>query len=241
MNASATPVRLTRSCAGLAFLASAWALAAPPLAEQEARPAPARPVQVEGMPAMPSTPASVLEVVEAVPYELDASYTHDMRREQRDVVRGHVLVLRCDPAYLLRRQVAEPVLVAGAETAERVNIGFESGLLVVIVPEWKAKGKDGAEQAVDPSTAPIYFASPELPERVDAAWIAAEGAKAQAAGIGPAPLRADARGVARRFADRDALNRFVAEAVERHAPTERECVAALRGEAAKEDVRKDVQ
>jgi hypothetical protein len=233
MNPLANPARLPLSIACISLLANASTLASPPVAEQHSRPTSARPVQIEGMPKLPSTPSPVLEIVEAVPFVLDASYTHDMRKDQRDVTRGHVLVLRCDPAYLLRRQTAEPVLVAGAETGERINIGFESGLLVVIVPEWKAKGKDGVEQAVDPVTTPIYFATPELPERVDAAWIAAEGAKAQAAGIGPAPLRADARGAARSFADRDALNRFLAGVVERHAPTEGECVAALRGDEPK--------
>lgn len=233
MNLAAKPVLAPLALASLALWANALALGAPPTAEDGAKPRAERPVQIEGMPKVPATPASVLEVVAAVPFVLDAPYTHDMRKDRRDVTRGHVLVLRCDPAYLLRRQVAEPVLVAGAETAERVNIGVDSGLLVVLVPEWKAKGNEAVERAVDPLTTPIYFASPELPERVDAAWIAAEGAKAQAAGIAPAPIAADARAASARFADRDALNRFLASVVERHAPTEVECVAALRGEEPK--------
>lgn len=231
MNPAVNPALLPVSLASLALWTAATSLAAPPAVPQDVKPSTARPVQIEGMPKVPSTPAPVLEVVEVVPFVLDASYTHDMRKDRHEVTRGHVLTLRCDPAYLLRRQVAEPVLLVGAETAERINIGFESGLLVVIVPEWKVRGDDGVERAVDPTTAPMFFATPELPERVDAAWIAAEGKKAQAAGIAPAPVAAAARGAAQSFADRDALNRFLAGVVERHAPAEGECAAALRGAA----------
>lgn len=190
---------------------------------------PDAPRQIQGMPKVPTTPAAVLEVVASVPFVLDKPYQHGMRKVRHEVTRGHVLVLRCDPRYLLRRQTAEPVLVAGAETAERINIGFDAGVLVTVVPEWREKGADGIERPVDPLTTPIYFATPELPERVDAAWIAAEAVKARAAGIAVPPIATDARSPERRFADRDALNRFLADLVERHAPGERECAAALRG------------
>lgn len=205
------------------------AVAAPP--EGDAKPRPVAGGQTGGMPKVPATPAPVLEVIVAVPFALEAPYEHEMRKDRHSVTAGHVLVLRCDPAYLLRRQTAEPVLVAGAETAERINVGFDSGVLVALVPEWKSKGTDGVERAVDPLTTPLFFATPELPERVDAAWIAAEVAKAGRSGIGAPAVAADARIDARRFADRDALNRFLAELVERHAPAERECVSALRGES----------
>ncbi|MFN9076315.1 MAG: hypothetical protein ACK5WX_02700 [bacterium] len=205
-------------------------VAAPAAApERQAQARPEAPRQVEGMPKTPATPAGVVEVVAAFPFVLDAPYEHDMRKDKRTVTRGHVLVLRCDPAYLLRRQTAEPVLLAGAETVERINIGFDSGVLVALVPESKAKGEDGVERAVDPVASPIYFATPELPERVDAAWIAAEAAKARNAGITAPALAADGRGAEQRFADRDALNRALADLVDRHAPTEGECAAALRG------------
>jgi hypothetical protein len=190
---------------------------------------PETPRQIEGLPKVPATPAAIVEVIAAFPFVLDASYEHDMRKDTHQVTRGHVVVLRCDPAYLLRRQTAEPVLVAGAETVERINLGFDAGVLVAIVPEWKAKGEDGVERAVDPLSAPIFFATPELPERVDAAWISAEVAKARTAGIAAPALAAGARGAEQRFADRDALNGRLADLVERHAPTEGECVAALRG------------
>lgn len=217
----------------LASLQSAPNKAPGAVAGPQAQPVPPR--QIEGMPKVPATPASVVEVIAAIPFVLEKPYEHDMRKDRHEVTRGHVLVLRCDPAYLLRRQTAEPVLVAGAETAERVNIGFDAGVLVAIVPEWKSKADDGVERAVDPLSMPIFFATPELPERVDAAWIAAELAKAGKAGIAAPAVAAGARdaeqrlGAAQRFVDRDALNRALADLVERHAPTERECVAALRG------------
>lgn len=205
-------------------------VAAPAAApERPAQARPETPRQIEGMPKAPATPAGIVEVVAVFPFVLDAPYEHDMRKDKRAVTRGHVLVLRCDPAYLLRRQTAEPVLVAGAETVERINIGFDSGVLVALVPESTAKGADGVERAVDPVASPIFFATPELPERVDAAWIAAESAKARNAGVTAPSVAAGGRGAEQRFADRDALNRALADLVERHAPTEGECAAALRG------------
>lgn len=182
------------------------------------------------MPAMPATPAAVAELIELIPFELEEPCTHSMRRERPEYTRGHVLVLRAPMAYLVPRQVAEPVLLVGAQTAERINTGFASGYLVVVVPEWRERGADGVERAGDPAAARIWFASPELPERVDAAWIDAAAVAANAAGIAAlaprvatfVPMKSE------RFQDRDALGRFLADILERRAPSETDQIEALR-------------
>ncbi|MCE2883156.1 MAG: hypothetical protein LW636_12490 [Planctomycetaceae bacterium] len=184
-----------------------------PLHAQDAAPrdtaSPAK-QQVVGMPALPATPAAPIELVEVVPFELATPYEHNLRRDRHEV---------------------EPVLVAGRSTVERVNIGMATGLTVAIVPEWRERGADGVERAGDLRASRVFFASPELPERVDAAWIEAETRKAEAAGVPAAPrLAKGAVQELRRFADRDALNRYLADLVERHAPDEAETAQALRGQ-----------
>jgi predicted lipid-binding transport protein (Tim44 family) len=117
----------------------------------------------------------------------------------------------------------------GGQTAERIAADLDSGLLVVLVPEWTERAKDGTERAGDPLSSRIVFATPELPERVDAAWIEAEQRKAADAGIAPRaraagepdPLRVEAR-------DRDALGRFLADILERYAPGESDRIRDLR-------------
>lgn len=215
--------------ANAALVLSSGALA------QEVAPALAKPVAQEvHFPAMPATPALVTEVLAAIAFEVAAPYEHNTRKDRMMVTRGHVLVLRAPSALLVARQVAEPVLLVGAQTAERINRGFtagkESGVLIVLVPEWTERGADGVEHAGNPLASRIYFASPELPERVDAAWIAAQAKKADGAKLAAKPMIAAGVALAatRLFADRDALGRFLAELVEEHAPTETDCIEAMR-------------
>jgi hypothetical protein len=54
-------------------------------------------------------------------------------------------------------------------------------LIVAIIPSWTEREADGSERPGDPMIDLVWFASPELPERVDAAWIAAKRARAEAA------------------------------------------------------------
>lgn len=228
----ATSARILASTA-LAALACASVVTAQ---SQESAPPSKPPAQERGMPAMPATPSAVTELVEVIPFELASPFTHGMRKERPEYTRGHILVLRAPEAYLIPRQVAEPVLIVGAQTAERINTGMGSGLLVVVVPEWTERvesdvaGEPAKTRVGDPATARIWFATPELPERVDAAWIEAESAKAGAANVAPQAPRAASFASAkpRAFADRDALGRMLADLVERHAPTESERIEALR-------------
>ncbi|HVP11624.1 MAG TPA: hypothetical protein VMV94_10600, partial [Phycisphaerae bacterium] len=109
----------------------------------------------------------------------------------------------------------------GGQTAERVNIGNESGLVICLVP-----GK------VDLKTAPIWFGTPQLPEQVDAATIKKERELAEKAGIkafdaakiNPATEKGGKRLEAR---DRDELRRSLAPLVVEYAPKEQDLVKAL--------------
>lgn len=188
------------------------------------------PAQEVGMPAMPATPAAATELIEVIPFELAHPFTHSMRRERPEYTRGHVLVLRAPEAYLVPRQVAEPVLLVGGQTAERISASVASGYLIVVVPEWRERGADGVERAGDPSNARIWFASPELPERVDAAWIDAAAASAKKAGVAAVAPRVGGFALAKaeRFENRDALGRFIADIVAARSPSETDVIDALR-------------
>ena len=170
----------------------------------------------------PSADAGAVRgVLFAQPFRLDEPYVHTWRSEAPQVREGWLVVLEVERDLVVPRQLAEPVLYVGAQTAERVNAGDVAGRLVAIVPG-----------ALDPTADPAWFGAPELPERVDAAAVARELAAARAAGVPPlarAPgTRPDALGhppIA--LADRTALERYAAELVLVWAPEERERAEGL--------------
>jgi hypothetical protein len=217
-------MRTTSNFRGLsaAFMALTACIVSSSTFAQEVTAPTKAPTQQVGMPAMPVTPAAAAELAQP--------FTHSMRRERPEYTRGHVLVLRAPEAYLVPRQVAEPVLLVGGQTAERINAGYASGFLIVVVPEWRERGADGVERAGDPSTARIWFASPELPERVDAAWIDAAAASASKAGLAAAAPRVAgfAPAKAERFENRDALGRFLADIIAKRSPSETDVIDTLR-------------
>jgi hypothetical protein len=225
-------MRTTSNFRGLsaAFMALTACIVSSSTFAQEVTAPTKAPTQQVGMPAMPVTPAAAAELIEVIPFELAQPFTHSMRRERPEYTRGHVLVLRAPEAYLVPRQVAEPVLLVGGQTAERINAGYASGFLIVVVPEWRERGADGVERAGDPSTARIWFASPELPERVDAAWIDAAAASASKAGLAAAAPRVAgfAPAKAERFENRDALGRFLADIIAKRSPSETDVIDTLR-------------
>jgi hypothetical protein len=127
-----------------------------------------------------------------------------------------LLVLRVNPDLVFARQMAEPVLYVGNQTAERMNVGFESGYVVAIVP-----GEIDLEKAL------IWFGDPDLPERVTVEIIREQRAKAKAANIKPfsaEQVRAARRAGGETFAgaDLDALHRHAAGLILEYAPDERE-------------------
>ena len=169
----------------------------------------------------PARDGAVKGLLFAEPFRLAQPYAHTWRLESPQVHSGWLLVLEVEREVAVRRELAEPVLYVGDQTAERVNAGDIAGRLVVIVPG-----------DLDPAADPAWFGAPELPERVDAAIVARELAAARAAGVPPllraARSRPDALGHAQvEFADRTALERHAAELVLRWAPEEREQAEGL--------------
>jgi hypothetical protein len=145
------------------------------------RPAQVPPVQAPSdLVPVPSTPASPIAIVAVQPFTIAQPYRHRFRKDGTEFTSGHLLVLRAEAGFVQPRQVAEPVLCIGSQTAERLWSDPAKGLIVAIVPAWTERTDDGAERAGDPTIDLVWFASPELPERVDAAWIAAERARAEA-------------------------------------------------------------
>ena len=174
------------------------------------RPAPPPPQPVAG------DAGAVHGLLFAEPFRLAQPYAHTWRSERPQVREGWLLVLEVERDLVVPRQLAEPVLFVGAQTAERVNQGDVAGRLVVIVPG-----------ALDPAADPAWFGAPMLPERVFAATVAGELAGARRAGVPALALapatRPDALGHPRlELADRTALERHAAELVRVWAPEERE-------------------
>src|SRR6266852_7796385 len=171
----------------------------------------------------------VRDIVFAQPFRLDKPYAHTWRKEQPLVSSGYLLVLAVDPEFVHPRQTAEPVLYVGDQTAERVNAGDVSGRLVVIVPSpLNARG----EIALDLSKALIWFGTPELPERIDAAQVNAETNLALRKGVKPLPgpkVQAAVRRGGRmlQLSDREALERKAAQLIQEYSPNETDLIRGL--------------
>jgi hypothetical protein len=170
-------------------------------------------------PPLPPTPAPIQEVVYARPFTLAQGYEFTWRKEKPTVTEGYLLVLKVDPALVYPRQTAEPVLYVGDTTAERVNVGYTSGHLLVIVP--------GKRADFDLKKTLIWFGTPELPERCTAKTIAEERAKAEKAGIKPpAAATIDAArekgGAGLAVKDVYELQRQLAPLIKQYAPDETE-------------------
>ncbi len=137
-------------------------------------------------PPVPSTPAAVEELVYARPFTLKQGYAFEWCKERTPVREGYVLVLKVDPDLVYPRQSLEPVLYVGDHTAQRVNSGYQSGYVIAVVPAASGRLPETDRSAhAQLHSAPIWFGTPELPERVDTSIIRRERAKAEAAGVKP--------------------------------------------------------
>lgn len=178
-------------------------------------------------PAIPPTPAVVDNLVYARKFTLQEGYPHLWSKDKPTVTSGYLLVLKVDPKLVFARQVAEPVLYVGNQTAERLNIGYESGYVIAIAPG-----------DVDLKKAVIWFGTPELPERVDANLVKAESAKAQAAKIEPFSEKAVQDSLTRGSAElkvtnKDELLRKAAELIKEYSPQEKQLAETLAATPAK--------
>ncbi len=122
-----------------------------------------------------AAPVAVRNILFAQPFTVERPYINTFSRERAKVSSGVLVVLEVDPAYLDPRDaVVNPVLYAGGAAVIRLNRGNESGRVIGIIPG-----------SIDLATEPVWFGSPELPERLTAATVQAERARAERAGIRP--------------------------------------------------------
>jgi len=164
---------------------------------------------------------AVRKLLFARPFTVAEAYAHAWRREQPQVSSGWILVIEADPSMTEPHQSAMPVLCVGEQTAEPVNSGQPSGNVVAIVPG-----------AIDESNLSVWFGPPDLPEKVDGAWITLARARvrpedlttftasevASARALGGATLQAR---------DRVELDRSSAQLILRFSPEERALAESL--------------
>lgn len=117
-------------------------------------------------------PRPVVGIMHIQPFHLEQSFKYDWRRDTPDVRSGLLVVFKVDPDLVTPRNALEPVLYAGNQTVQRLNHGHKSGFVIGIIPV-----------QIDLSQEPIWFGTPDLPERIDAQTIAKERTKAERFGI----------------------------------------------------------
>jgi hypothetical protein len=174
----------------------------------------------EGKVANLPAPVAVKNILYARPFTVERPFT-TWSRDRAKVSTGALVVLEVDPAYLDPRDaVVNPVLYAGNAAVIRLNRGNKSGRVIGIIPG-----------TIDLASAPIWFGSPELPERLTAATVQAERARAEKAGVRPfdAEKLARVQRPAVRTSDVAALLRDIAaELVYEFSPQEKELADAWR-------------
>jgi hypothetical protein len=181
------------------------------------------------LPPVSRMPASSIGIDHAQRFELEESYTHFWREEAPSVNSGYILVLNVDPELALPRNGPMNVLYVGGQTAERVNHGYPSGKLVVLVPD--TMSKSGGEP-VDLLTCPVWFGAPGLPEQVDTERIEEELSAAMQRSVpalSPHELQAALAvgGETARARDRSLFDFYLAELIVRYSPEEAEFAAGL--------------
>jgi hypothetical protein len=121
---------------------------------------------------IPSTPTSVKSILYAQRFTLETPYTNTWSKERAKVSTGTLIVVEVDPVFVVPRDTLEPVLYAGNVAVQRLNDGEPSGRVIGIVPG-----------NINLATAPIWFGSPGLPERVTESVVQYERALAEKAGV----------------------------------------------------------
>jgi hypothetical protein len=175
-------------------------------------------------------PRAAYELVAARPYSLEQSYISYDRKEQPTVNSGWALVLRVPGELAKFRNSLMPVLCVGPTTAERWNSGEGSGHIIVTVPSPLAE--DGRPQ-LDLHNAPVWFAQADLPERVDAQWIAQARAIADQSQLAPFDAKQIERALALggapiQVSDHSQLGQALGDWVAHYAPDEAQYAGDLR-------------
>jgi hypothetical protein len=203
---------------GVALVAAAVVVAVTVMNRQPAASTAAEPVATPKAVAQQPRPRVQLALHHAERFTLETPYQHRYRVDEPWVTNGWLLVLSTDPSLLKPRQVKEPVLYVGAQTAERVNAGL-SGKIVVLVPGDFALG-----------AAPIFLGDAALPEELRQADIDAQLAAAVAAGAiaTPADTITKVTAPARTFETDFELRQRAIDLVEIHSPQEKDLIAGWR-------------
>ena len=165
-------------------------------------------------------PASDLLAVRA--FSLDQARPYPWMAGHAPFSSGLLLALEVFPALALPRQTAEPVLYVGDVPAERLNVGYPSGRLLVLIP-----GEP------DLQALPVFFGPPALPERIDPAHAAGDLAQARAQGLTGFSAQdlqqaQAAGGEALSLSDSRGLDHAIADWIEAWAPDEQERATNLR-------------
>ncbi len=176
---------------------------------------------IEAPPAIPATPAAVDGIVSIRKFTLKEGFKFDWCKERPMVTTGYLLVLKVNPDLVFPRQVAEPVLYVGKQSAQRLNVGYKSGHVVALIP-----GEPDWAKTL------IWFGTPELPERVDSNVANTEEAAAKAAGIKPFSAKELETALTRGSKSLQASNvagvlGVAADLIRQHSPTEVELANTL--------------
>jgi len=178
---------------------------------------------IDEVPVVPTDNGSAVKgLLYARPFELDQPYAYVWTKEQERITSGYILVVEVEKSFAQPRDIESPVLYVGSRPAEVTNLGTSSGRMVVLVPG-----------DTDLTSAPIFFGSVELPERVDRARGEAEVAAAMALGIEPVGAEAArtallAGGPALQARTIDGVYRAIADVLVEYSPEETDRIASLR-------------
>lgn len=165
---------------------------------------------------VPKTPVGIEELLFAQPFVLEQGYQHTWGKDPVMIHRGTLVVLKVDPALVVPRNAAEPILYAGSNTVQRLNHGHESGHVIGIIPG-----------VVDLKSTPIWFGHPGLPDHVTEESIKKELELARKAEIQPFPaekIEAVTKQTLRAPNLAKFLSEQVAELVLKFSPAEKELV-----------------
>lgn len=168
----------------------------------------------------PRVPSPVIDLVYTRTFVLEKSYIHDWSKDRQAFKSGTLVVLKVDPEFVIPRNAAEPVLYAGNQTAKRLNHGHHSGHVIAIIPGDLDLTKD-----------PIWFGSPDLPERVTAQTIKSQRRLAEAKKIQPFSSEKIKKVTRRRLQESDLssmLRNHVADLVLKYSPQEKDLAEKWR-------------
>ena len=174
--------------------------------------------------AVPDDGSAVVRIVASTRFTLLTPYLTEWNAERSEVSSGTLLVLEVEKKWLRPRQTRQPVLYVGELPAEVLHSGYESGKIVVVVPD----AKPGAARNLEKTL--LFFGTPMLPERVTAERGRGELRAAKEKGIQPLPSERRATpSKPLTLSDRTALLAEVGSRIIEHSPAERALGEGLRG------------